>query len=423
MKRLYLFFLLSILTGSLLAQTSPDTIGDLTLDVLKTPTNPAFIIMNTSPAEVVEPGSAPEFFASVQNASDNFSALPNNYGFTITPFWWGEKAKNMSFKEDFSDENPFTFYRTLSVSAGMVKGVAGEDNLWRYGIGMQSTLLRGKIDKKKKEEYLARLGKYQENFYTALNKFFENDPEYKLLDSQLEQINSDIREVDTDTTLSDEEKIALRMALIERSAEVKNEIDSLKRELSEIFVYPSEKTEDLEIKLNEMVQRYGLKWDVGGGISFESLDNKVDEFGLYRAGLWSNFGGDLITNCACSRTLGGFLLVRYLYYNEIFYKREDKVDRIENLHTVDFGGKFQFKFKTTFTFGVEAVYRVGLANSLYDDSYKINGLLQYYFGKNKSVYASFGNSMNEYSSGRPDEFAVVIGINLGFGGNINLYDF
>ena len=82
MKKLITLFLLILAIHSW-AQGTADTlrIKDIGLDLLQVPTNPAFIIMNTSPAEVVEPGSLPEFYTTIQNASNNLSAFPNNYGF------------------------------------------------------------------------------------------------------------------------------------------------------------------------------------------------------------------------------------------------------------------------------------------------------------------------------------------------------
>ena len=149
MKKKVRLILLMILTwvSSIGAQTDTlQTFDGIKLDYLTTPTNPAFIIMSTSPSEIVEPGSAPEFYLSIQNASSNFTTFPNNYGFTVTPFWWTNSAKELSFDQDYSTEPTLKFWRHLQLSAGVVKGINDNENLWRYGAGFQSTILPGRVD-------------------------------------------------------------------------------------------------------------------------------------------------------------------------------------------------------------------------------------------------------------------------------------
>src|SRR5665647_1231027 len=104
MKNFLFIAILSVLTVRSYSQ-GRDTIDlhvkNIGLDLLKSPTNPAFLLMNTSPSEIVEPGSAPEFFTSLQNASKNFSVIPNNIGFSVTPFWLTAKARRLTFDSEF----------------------------------------------------------------------------------------------------------------------------------------------------------------------------------------------------------------------------------------------------------------------------------------------------------------------------------
>jgi hypothetical protein len=47
--------------------------------------------------------------------------------------------------------------------------------------------------------------------------------------------------------------------------------------------------------------------------------------------------------------------------------------------------------------------------------------MQYQIGKNRLVFASFGNNLNDNSNEGPRDLMVTFGINIGFGGNIDLF--
>ena len=433
MKNLILPLLLSVLAFPVFAQQPTDTINiqvkDITLDLLKSPTNPAFLLMNTSPAEIVEPGSAPEFYTSIQNASDNFSALPNNFGFSVTPFWWTKNAKELNFEKDFDTVNVFTFFRTTSISGGIVKGFADAEDLCRYGIGFQTTLLRGKVDPEKKKEYLSKLREIHEAVYKNLNAYFNDDAGYVFLEMERRNTISEIQKLDElfkAGGIGQAEATNQKIIVINKLRGLQNELDSLKSALNEAFDYEHKSigsTDDLDKTFGEMNERTGLKWDIGGGLSINSDNNKIDSTRLYRAGFWSNIGGNVFTSRDKSSNLATYFLVRYLFYNEIYYQKDETVGLLENMNTLDFGMKLQYEIADKFSFGVEAINRMGISNSIYESTYKINGLIQYQFGNNKLVYASFGNNFNDNSDNGPQDLVVTFGVNIGFGGNFDLSTF
>lgn len=434
MKRYPLLFLLNILAVVVFAQPPQDkialSVGDVKLDMLKSPTNPAFLLMNTSPTEIVKPGSAPEFYTSVQNASDNFSVIPNNVGISVTPFWWGENAKKLSFTEDFDTINSFTFCRTLSLSVGIVKGITNEENLWRYGLGFQSTLLRGKVDVTKKKAYFSKLREYHKDYHGAIDDFYKKNPEYNNLVSEMNNTLSEVEKIDSllqkevidsDSATKQKKELVMYLGIINKK------LDSLRGVLGKKFnntksAKKLESNKELDKNFNEMNERIGLKWDIGGGVSLNSNNNKIDSTGLYRAGFWSNLGGNIITSKSGPTNLSAIMLARYLYYNEINYVKNGSVDLIKDLNVLDLGIKLQFEIINKFTLGFETIYRFGMSNSIYDNAHKINGLVQYHLGNNRLLYASFGNNFNDNSSSGPEDFVVTFGFNIGFGGNVDIYD-
>jgi hypothetical protein len=414
------------------SQEGTDTVNfqvnDIKLDLLKAPTNPAFLLMNTSPAEIVEPGSLPEFYATVQNASDNLSAFPNNYGFSVTPYWWGKKARHLSFSEDYDTVNAFTFYRTLGISAGVVKGVAENEDLWRYGLGFQTTLLRGRVDKAKKSAYMDQLWQYHHQYYKDINAFLKMNPDYNKLEAESNYLLLQYKVLDSlsnagaiDPALAAQQKAEL----LKKYQLAQDRLKSLQEILSARFNDENrylESNAELDRKFNEMDDRKGLKWDLGGGISFDAEKNKIDSLGVYRMGLWSNIGGSLISPDSSRSSFSGFLMMRYLYYKEVYYLDGDRAGIMKNLQTLDLGAKIQYEIAGKFILGFEAIYRTALTGSEYESTYKINGLAQYQFARNKLVYISLGNNFNDHSSGGPEDLIFTFGINLGFGGEIDLYD-
>jgi hypothetical protein len=170
--------------------------------------------------------------------------------------------------------------------------------------------------------------------------------------------------------------------------------------------------------MNDMLDRKGLKWDVGAGLSINSDDNKIDNTGLYRAGIWSTTGFNL-TKSESKSELMLLFLVRYQYYNEQNYMADSVVYLIDNLHTMDLGFKLQYEYSTKFSVGIEAVYRSAIVESKYENTYKINGIMQYSIGKNRLIYTSIGNNFNDNSNYGPEDIVVTIGLNLGFGSPVN----
>lgn len=428
MKKVYLIIIL-ILSNSffIYSQDTIKEIKDIKLESLKSPTNPAFIMMNTSPTEIVEPGSAPEFYTSLQNASDNFSAIPNNFGFSVTPFWWTKNAKKLDFDKDFNTNKQFTFFRTLSVSGGVVQGIENNDQLRRYGIGFQSTLLRGQIEKAKKDAYFNKLKDYHDGYNELIISNYKKNKEYNALDSLIRQKRIEIQTFDifiqSDSCRNKKEcetKIQMLISFVNQledtRTELRSELDnSIKEEVKTL-----ESNSQLDKEFNEMNQRIGLKWDIGGGLAINSQDNKIDSTQMYRGGFWSNLGYRF-KNDSSNMSFSTIVLARYLYYNEINYLKRDKNHLIGQMNLIDLGIKLELEILNRLTIGAESIVRFALSNDIFESTYKLNGLVQYNLGKNRLIYASIGNNYNDYTDSKPEDLIFTFGINIGFGDNIDLF--
>ena len=192
--------------------------------------------MNSSATEIIEPGMTPEFFTSIQNASNNFTSLPNNLAIAFTPFWWGKQAKNLSFEKDFSESNRLNFTRTLTVSAGMLNGVQQDQSLSRFSFGFQSTLLRGKVDKGKKDRYFNTLRTVGNRYFEDQKIALASDPKYVKLETESFKILDSLRVLSgiaPNDTLSVEELDAIMDSLEQAYEEIDIKLLALRRAISE----------------------------------------------------------------------------------------------------------------------------------------------------------------------------------------------
>ncbi|WP_194976868.1 hypothetical protein [Aquiflexum lacus] len=408
------------------AQNEVDTVlrevKGIKLDLLKTPTNPSFQLMNSSATEIIEPGMTPEFFTSIQNASNNFTSLPNNLAIAFTPFWWGKQAKNLSFEKDFSETNRLNFARTLTVSAGMLNGVQQDQSLSRFSFGFQSTLLRGKVDGVKKDIYFNMLQSIGDRYFGEQKRALESDPQYLKLEAESFKILDSLRVLSSlePNDSINEETLNSTMDSLEGDYEIiDKQLLELRREISE-KIKTIESSPELDKLFNSMNERYGFKWDLGGGLAFNTTEFNLNNTGIYRIGLWTNFGGNLNNLNSGNTRLSLFFLTRYFYFKEILYESENNLEMIPNLHTIDMGTKLQLHVAGKFSVAAESVFRSDISQSIFENTYKINGIVQYQFGKNRVLYSSFGNDFNDNSNFGPQNLIITFGVNLGFGEDIDL---
>lgn len=389
------------------------TLKDVRLEMLEMPTNPAFAIMGTTPMEVQQPGSMPEFVVAVQNASNNFSQFPNNYGFAITPYWW-VKGKDLSFEQDFASSNKLKFFRHLNLSAGVVNNPGDDLNLWRYGAGLQTTLLAGKVDSTKRANYQRHLLQYNRKSYTQREEYLNGSEAHNTLEKEIKATLIQLQ----DTTLKDKVRAELEKKYGGLEAQKSALMAELLREFDKTKDKKISKSDSLALytSFNAMAGRYGWKWNVGVAAAYDLQSNKLDSSSLYRMGGWTNFGYSFKEGRRFQFSLSG--AARFYYYDEVDYQLESSSIVINNLGVIDGGLLAVFSAKDL-SISLEALYRYGMS-SAYDYTYKVNAMLNYRFSENRMVYLALGNDFNDNSIAEPNQLRVFVGINLGFGDKANV---
>jgi hypothetical protein len=408
-------FLFSVLIvfSNLLVESQTETyptLKNVQLDLLNTPTNPAFSIMSSSPVEIVEPSTVSEFYVSIQNASNNFSSVPNNYGFSITPYWWTKAAKSLSFDNDYSTSHKAYFWRYLRLSAGVVKGTADNEKMWQYGLGLQTNILPGKVDKSKKDEYYQALKSYHNNYYYSFQEFLKKDSLFLEMEATQNSLLKSISASGGKDTL-----------LISQYKKISIQKDHVKSLLAIQFELQN-KFENDSVNVNEafskLEKRIGFKWDIAGGVACDVQDNMIDSVNIVNSGFWTNFGWTLPI-----RKSGNYVdilgLARFLKIEDFGYRTLTDYHYFENLLLVDLGAQIKYDYNNKVSFLLEAVYRIPLDNRVVN-SYKINSLFQYKFIKNQLLFVSFGNAFNIKSDKGPQDFQFNIGLNLSIGQVVNI---
>ena len=414
MKKLIVVFGFLVAAFPFSAKAQIDTLREVNLDGMGTPTSPAFQIMGTSPSEIEKPATAAEFVIAIQNASDNFSSFPNNFGIAFTPFWW-TNGKQLDFEEEFSTENRMRLWRHLQVSLGAVNDAGGIEDNWRYAIGLRTNLLEGKINPDARKAYDDILKKSANAHNKALDERKSSDAVVQKLDLKKEEYIIEKKEISKqypgDSAMEGEVKIRYEVlkVLIKESQEA---IGKREKELDETpLPVDPQLTKDLNEVMQRLYVRYGWKWDVGAGGAYDFVDNKLDSSNLYRVGVWTNFGYSFKGNEKHQWTFLG--AARYYYYDEVVYALENQTVLIDNMGAIDAGIRAVLDAKKL-SVSLEALYRMGL-NDNFENTYKINALVDYRFSENRSVYVSAGNDFNDTSVGGPKQLRVYIGLNLGLG--------
>lgn len=411
MKKYFSFLFLIFLF--LLSKAQSDTIPEIkniSLDILKTPSNPAFIIMSTSPVEISEPTTPTEFYISIQNASNNFTSLPNNYGFTVAPFWWTKSGKELNFDKDFSTRNKIYFWRYLRLSVGMVKGVDDNEDLWRYGFGFQTNIFSGKVEKKKKERYLNALRSYHNNYYQLRMDFYKKYPLYSKIENEVNGILERLKAANNSDSLLAEE--------LSRTLKLKQQLEELLLKQFELEKGMAEDSLNVNTMFSDLEKRIGFKWDIGAGIS-NSIENRwIDSSDVNRFGVWTNFGW-VIPVSKSGAYLSILGLTRILAYEDAVYQYNDTSFYKEYLGVYDFGAQVKFEFNSKFSFLVEGVYRM-YSDERTVSTFKVNSMAQYKFNPNQIVFVSFGNEFNNNNDQGPQRIQLNIGVSLGIGNNIGV---
>jgi hypothetical protein len=412
-KLFVLFFIFSILiiNDNLFAQNS------ITIEDLKVPISPAFILLGVTPTSIDKPETPKALGVSILNSfNNNINILPKNYSFEVSPYWLSSKD-NLTFDEYYKKDSK-SVIQNLSFSLATVPldTVLGGTSL---GVGVRTLFLQGKPNSKlqnKYNEYIIQLNKDNirgntinsiinssnslKTYVDIKNAFSNQIKNSSLLKIQNKSANY-VNEYLTNLNKNINDLITKKLGLMNLKT-----LDSLSQsQVNEILEYVKEQTDEIDQKKNEAIvtdfreldkKREGILIEFAGALAFgfadDSIKNgKISDFGIWLTPMYSNGNIDLISvlryigNVDTGITQSKFDTgLRFLYRNGGFGISLEGLLRTED------------KVSPTYRYALNLDYK--LTNNIY-----LTGT----FGKNFD-----GTPVNGSGNG---DLITVFGINFGMG--------
>jgi len=380
-----------LLTSLAIAQTEKkDTTQEFNLDLLETPTDPAYIIMGSSNTEIEEPSDVAALKTSILNATHNLTELPSNYALSIAPAWLLKK-NSISYDEYLNNSNVGdNIWQSLQLSFGTSVFEENGENYRRLGGGVKFSLFRGSVNEGMQKKYKSYFQSFHDEFLATKDSLLKLDPLYSQTKKQfLEATDSD-----------EEEKLSKKLEEIR---------EKVTKEAYELREKEAEKLSDIKLK------RTGFFWDVAaaGAWNFYDFSKNVDSSDIYRWGGWTNFGW---RDSAAQNSFIG--MVRYMSFtNDPFVTPTEVIDTLE-YEALDFGLRYVWSPIEKFKISGEGVYRIML-NEAMDHTYKFMLNASYDVAKNQTVNLAIGRNF-EGAYTKDAEGLIYLGYVIGFGNKRSL---
>lgn len=401
MKRIsFIVAILAMLCLDLRAQLNVDT--TITLDVLKSPVSPAFNMLGISTSAIERPSDLNSFRLSVQNATNNLTAIPNSYAFEIAPFLWGAKKYTL---KDF-DSSRHAFLQSFTISAGFTHmGPEGQEDVdslktTKVAFGLKFSIIRPGWSATTRKAYWALI-KAQEDLlqaYQVPNMYSDSLQYFKDLRVALGR----------DTTLTREEKRVRRDELIRELQRMEGLVDSIRQEgLPSSEPYQRARA----IAAAFPTERKGVFLDFTTGMVADFPDNRFDNSLINKAGAWLTGGYE-----NGNKGITSMFIARYLYHPEVIFADPAGKLSADHASTFDVGARFLLStLNDKFTLSGEALYRSVIGNSVLDPSWRLVVSTEYEVATNRKVTFSFGRNFDGAIS-KGGNLIAAINFIAGFGG-------
>ncbi|WPV64778.1 hypothetical protein [Chitinophaga sp. LS1] len=401
MKRiLFIVAILAILCVDVKAQLNIDT--TITLDVLKSPVSPAFNMLGISTSAIERPSDLNSFRLSVQNATNNLTAIPNSYAFEIAPFLWGAKKYTL---KDF-DSSKHAFLQSFTISAGFTHmGPEGQEDVdslktTKVAIGIKFAIIRPRWSANTRKAYLDLI-KAQED----LLKAYELPNMYT---DSLEILKNLRAALGANTSLPNNIKQDSSARLRSDLQRMHNLVDSIQQEglpSSEPFQRAK------AIASAFPTERKGVFLDFTTGMVADFPDNRFDNSLINKAGAWLTGGYE-----NGNKGITSMFIVRYLYHPEVIFADPDGKISADHASTFDVGARFLLStLNDKFTLSGEGLYRSVIGNTVLDPSWRLVLSTEYEIAKNRKVTFSFGRNFDGAIS-KGGNLIAAINFIAGFGG-------
>jgi hypothetical protein len=341
---------------------------------LVAPSSPGADLIGISPSTIQRPTDPAAFAASLLNATNNLSAIPNSYAVDFAPAWLFA-GQHISFTDFQSNDPGKNIWQSLDISVAYKneKDSASNTNT-TVGIGFKVSLFRGKINSKALklvDQTYAMVSKLLSLQITERENYTKTHPEYLAISKNMYKYSDSVKKI-MQARLQ-HIRDSLNTVVATKSEFAKNALDSIK-------------------KVGESIDftRYGWKLDLAGGMSYFFPKQVYSNGGLNNAGAWLTGGYEE------EESHISFLgIARYLYNPKQAYADPNDILKQTDLSTYDMGMRLLAASKNNkFTLGGEIVYRSVLNTSLLKSSYHYSINADYQVGKNQIISFNFGRDFD-----------------------------
>jgi hypothetical protein len=343
--------------------------NELSIDDLKIPASPAFILLDVAPTSIDRPTTTNAFSTSVLNSINENNGLPENYAIDFAPYWffkhqkltaksyWGYKKEKTNIKQ-----TPFSQARFGNISLATVKSEIKTDTLGtvqennNIAVGIRTTLVQTRSRK-------------------VLNEIDNWNAKHIARTSELM----------TDTNLSPTDLIKIL------------EKDSVLNLCNE--------------NIAKLIKRRPvLALDFAGASSWSFDNNDYYSMKRNRAGVWLTLNYAQSLNKSENKSRNEFF---NLYLTTRLLNTEDVLsDNGELISTTIFdnGGKLELELNK-FSLSYEFIYRNNIKDEL-DDSFRSSGMIKYRATEQLLITATFGKNFGDFNN-----LITQIGLSWGIGNN------
>ncbi len=406
-----LHILLFAATGYTLPAMAQVTVDStIKLDLLKSPASPAFHILGIAQSEVERPGDLNAFALSIQNATNNFTSLPESYAFQIAPFLMGRKKYSLN---QF-DNNKHTFKQSFQFSAGYThtgpKGKEEVDSLktTKLGLGIKFSIIRPEWTADTRNKYTV-LRQAQVQLIQDRRAYEEKHPQY----SKLKEKKLRLQVLEMKTTLNDREQQEFNQ-LLRDIRELEEKIgDAYDDILPDGAAFAAAKKAATAFK----TERAGFFLDFSGGMALDFPDNRFNNSNVYRAGMWLTGGHE-----NGNKGISSLFIIRYLYNPTTLFAAPVGFRIGGKLSTLDMGGRFLLDVSNEkFVLSTETLYRSILGKTTVDPSWRFVMNAEYDLGSNRKLTFAFGRDFDGTIS-KGGNLIAMINLIAGFGGDRKIED-
>ncbi len=380
---------------------------EVKLDLLKSPSSPAFILLNQQPTDIERPATPTDFAVSFRNSSNNFSAFPKNYAVEMAPAWLFN-AKNIGFEAAYGEHSHEDYWKNIQQTFNLSVAYAPVDSLVpqgasQFGFGFKFSIVRGQTDTaflntiKSLNGVLKEIG---QDFTAKAEAELRKNRRYFELDSFLNaKLKNGVSATDTFLIRS----LSITMEKLEN--EIKNNfIKDYSNKLEAKRLVLIEKLKKMQ------VMRTGFFLDVAGGAVLDFPTRVFEYSEINKYGAWITSGVD-------GKNISALGIGRLLANTKTPYLTDSSLIGTDNSTALDLGGRLIYK-KDKFNISVEALYRNYLNTDKYQTGWKGTFYISYDLGTNKLLTLNISRDFNG-SVNKKGNLVTALNLIIGLGSTRN----